>query len=228
MMGLALVAIIYIAFVAIVQKDMKRLIAYSSISHMGFVMLGLFLIFSIDANTSDPSILTLSVEGAMIQMISHGFVSGALFFCVGVLYDRLHTRLINDYGGVVNTMPVFACFFMLFALANVGLPGTSGFVGEFLIILSAFQSHFWLAALAATILILGASYTLWMYKRVILGSAKLQTVLALQDINGMEKWVLTLLVIAILGLGLWPLPLLDFMHASAEHLVEQALHSKIR
>jgi NADH-quinone oxidoreductase subunit M len=228
MIGLALVAIIYIAFVAIVQKDMKKLIAYSSISHMGFVILGLFLIFSIDANTSDPSASTLGVEGAMIQMISHGFVSGALFFCVGVLYDRLHTRLMNDYGGVVNTMPVFASFFMLFALANIGLPGTSGFVGEFLVILSAFKSNFWLAALAATILILGASYTLWMYKRVILGPAKLQTVLTLKDINGTEKSILTLLVIAILGLGLWPLPLLDFIHVSAEHLVEQALHSKIR
>ncbi len=227
MIVLSLIAIVYIAFVALVQQDMKKLIAYSSISHMGFVTLGFFLTFSIIANSNDTETAILSIEGAMVQMISHGFVSAALFLCVGVLYDRLHSRLIKDYGGVANTMPVFAAFFVLFAMANVGLPGTSGFVGEFLIILSAFKAQFWIAALAATLLILGASYTLWMTKRVVFGPAEQSGVLALQDLNLTEKTMLTALAVAILALGLLPSPLLNIIQASAEHLVSQILHSKI-
>ncbi len=227
MIILSLIAIVYIAFVALVQQDMKKLIAYSSISHMGFVTLGFFLMFSIMGNTSDTEASILGIEGAMVQMISHGFVSAALFLCVGVLYERLHSRLIKDYGGVVNTMPLFASFFMLFALANVGLPGTSGFVGEFLVILSAFKTQVWIAALAATILILGASYTLWMTKRVVFGPVVQAGVMSLQDITGTEKSIFVLLAIAVLALGLWPVPLLDMIHASAENLVSQVLHSKI-
>lgn len=227
MIALSLIAIVYIAFVALVQQDMKKLIAYSSISHMGFVTLGFFLVFSIIKNTNDTEASILGIEGAMIQMISHGFVSAALFLCVGVLYDRLHSRLIKDYGGVVNTMPIFASFFMLFAMANVGLPGTSGFVGEFLIILSAFKAQVWIAALAATILIFGASYTLWMTKRVVFGPVVLPGVMSLQDLGKTEKGIFALLAIAVLALGLWPMPLLDMIHASADHLVSQMLHSKI-
>lgn len=227
MISLSLIAIVYIAFVALVQKDMKKLIAYSSISHMGFVTLGFFLIFAIIANTNDIEASILGLEGAMVQMISHGFVSAALFLCVGVLYDRLHSRLIQDYGGVVNTMPIFAAFFTLFAMANVGLPGTSGFVAEFLIILSAFKANVWIAALSATILVLGASYTLWMTKRVVFGPAEQPGVLSLQDLNATEKGIFALLAVAILVLGLWPSPLLNMIHASADHLVSQVLHSKM-
>ncbi len=223
--SLSLIAIVYIALVAIVQKDMKKLIAYSSISHMGFVTLGLFLTFAMVVENTDVE--ALAVEGAMIQMISHGLVSAALFLCVGVLYDRLHTRLIKDYGGVVKAMPVFASLFMLFAMANVGLPGTSGFVGEFLIILSAFRANTWYAAFAATILIFGASYTLWMYKRVIFGPVQFEAVATLQDIKGAERWMLVFLALGILWIGLWPLPLLDLMHASSLHLITQMLYSKI-
>jgi len=223
--GLSLIAIVYIALVAIVQKDMKKLIAYSSISHMGFVTLGLFLIFA--TSHKDPNIEFLALEGAMVVMISHGLVSAALFLCIGVLYDRLHTRLIKDYGGVANSMPIFASFFMLFAMANVGLPGTSGFVGEFLVILSAFSANIWYAALAATILIFGASYTLWMYKRVVFGPVKQETITMLPDIKGTEKWMFVLLALGILWLGLWPSPLLDLMHASSGHLITQMLYSKI-
>jgi len=225
--GLSLIAIVYIALVAIVQKDMKKLIAYSSISHMGFVTLGFFIVYAVVANTAEPEAAALGIQGAMIQMISHGFVSAALFLCVGVLYDRLHTRLIRDYGGVVNTMPIFASFFMLFALANVGLPGTSGFVGEFLIILSAFKANIWYAAFAATILVFGASYTLWMYKRVVFGPALLPGVLELNDIRGAEKMVFVLLALPILILGLWPEPLLALIQASSSHLVQQMLQTKL-
>ncbi len=225
--GLSLIAIIYIALVAIVQTDMKKLIAYSSISHMGIVTLGLFTVFSIIKNTENHDVAVASMEGSLVQMISHGFISAALFLCVGVLYDRLHSRLIKDYGGVVNTMPIFAAFFMLFAMANVGLPGTSGFVGEFLVILSAFQAKIWYAVGAATLLILGASYTLWMYKRVIFGSITQPAVATLRDIQGTEICVLLLLAIAILWLGLWPEPLLNILQASTEHLLNQMLHSKL-
>ena len=183
MIVLSLIAIVYIGFVALAQQDMKKLIAYSSISHMGFVTLGFFIGFKIVANTDSANGAIMGIEGAMMQMISHGFISGALFLCVGVLYDRMHSRQINDYGGVVNTMPVFAAFMMLFAMANSGLPGTSGFVGEFLVILSSFQASFWIAFLAALTLILGAAYTLWMYKRVMFGDIANENVAELKDIN---------------------------------------------
>ena len=214
MITLSLIAVVYIALVALVQKDMKRLIAYSSISHMGFVTLGFFIF---NAN---------GIEGGIIQMISHGFISGALFLCVGVLYDRMHSRNIDDYGGVVNTMPIFASFMMLFAMANVGLPGTSGFVGEFLVIMGSFQVNGWYAALAATTLIFGAAYTLWMYKRVIFGKVVADGVAALKDIGSREILFLSILAIAVLGLGLWPNPLLEVMHVSVDHLLDQTAISK--
>jgi len=215
MIALSLIAIVYIGLVALVQEDMKKLIAYSSIAHMGFVTLGLF-IFNAQG-----------VEGAIIQMVSHGFVSGALFLCVGVLYDRLHSRNIADYGGVVNRMPVFASFMMLFSMANAGLPGTSGFVGEFLVILGAFQANFWIAFLAATTLIFGAAYSLWMYKRVIFGGVQSPAVEKLEDVNWRETLFLTLLAIAVLAMGVWPAPLLDVMHVSVDELLRQAGVSKI-
>ena len=215
MVLLSLVAIVYIAFIALVQRDMKKLIAYSSISHMGFVTLGLF-IFTVQG-----------IEGAITQMISHGFVSGALFLCVGVLYDRLHSREIQDYGGVANSMPRFSVFFVLFAMANVGLPGTSGFVGEFLVILGAFQVNAWYAFVAGTTLVLGAAYTLWMVKRVLFGVVKSQKVAELGDIQVRETFFLTLLAIFVLLIGLWPAPLLDVMHVSVENLLRQAMSTKL-
>lgn len=226
MITLSLIAIVYIALVAIVQKDMKKLIAYSSISHMGFVTLGLFVLFFITSKESNAQ-LGLGINGAMVQMISHGFVSAALFLCVGVLYDRLHTRLIHDFGGVVNVMPVFASFFLLFSMANVGLPGTSGFVGEFMVILAAFQAKFIYAALAATILVLGASYTLWMYKRVVFGPIKRTMISSIPDLNACEKWIFTLLAAAVIILGLWPAPLLNLMQGSTQNLVELMSRSKL-
>src|ERR1700756_254147 len=194
---LSLVAIVYIGFVALVQPDMKKLIAYSSISHMGFVTLGFFL-FS-----------QLGVEGALVQMISHGFVSAALFLCVGVLYDRMHSRLIGDYGGGGDTMPRVGAFAMLFCLANAALPGTSGFVGEFMVILAAIKANFWLGFLAATIMILGAAYTLWMYKRVIFGAVANERVASLSDVSRREFWLLATLVVAVLALGVYPKPFTD-------------------
>ncbi len=210
MITLSLVAVVYIGLVALVQADMKKLVAYSSISHMGFVTLGIFL-FS-----------PMGVEGGLLQMISHGFVSGAMFLCIGVLYDRMHTRQIADYGGVVNTMPVFASFFMLFAMANAGLPGTSGFVGEFIVTLSAVRSNFWIATLAATTLIFGAAYTLWMYKRVVFGAVANDHVAALKDINLREALFLGILAALVLAMGLYPKPFTDVMHASVQQLIEQA------
>ena len=210
MIALSLVAIVYIALVALVQRDMKKLIAYSSISHMGFVTLGVF-VFN-----------TQAMEGAITQMISHGFISGALFLCVGVLYDRMHSREISSYGGVVNSMPSFAFFFVFFAMANVGLPGTSGFVGEFLVILGTYAVNGWIAAIAATTLVLGAAYTLWMVKRVVFGPVANDQVAALSDINPRETWMLALLGASILLVGLWPFPLLELMHASVDQLLEQA------
>ena len=211
MIALSLVAIVYIALVALVQRDMKKLIAYSSISHMGFVTLG-FFVFN-----------TQAMEGAIAQMISHGFISGALFLCVGVLYDRMHSREISSYGGVVNSMPSFAFFFVFFAMANVGLPGTSGFVGEFLIILGTYAFNGWIAAIAATTLVLGAAYTLWMVKRVVFGPVANDQVAALSDINPRETWMLALLGASVLLVGLWPFPLLELMHASVDQLLEQAM-----
>lgn len=227
MIALSLIAVVYIGFVALAQEDMKKLIAYSSISHMGFVTLGFFAAFQIFDNTGDWVDSVMGLEGGMVQMISHGFISAALFLCVGVMYDRLHSRQISDYGGVANTMPKFAAFMMLFAMANVGLPGTSGFVGELLVILSVFKASFWYAFFAGMTLILGAAYTLGMYKRVIFGEVKHAAVNALQDISGRETTILVALAVMVLVLGLWPAPLLDMMHASVEQLVEHLAHSKI-
>jgi NADH-quinone oxidoreductase subunit M len=227
MIALSLVAIVYIAFVALVQQDMKKLIAYSSIAHMGFVTLGVFVVFRILANASAGDGGMLAMQGAMVQMISHGLISGALFLCVGVLYDRLHSREISAYGGVVNTMPKFAALAVLFALANAGLPGTSGFVGEFLVILGSFQGGFWLAFLAATTLIMGAAYTLWLVKRVIFGEVGNDGVAALQDIGLREGLILGILAIAVLALGVWPAPLVESMDATRSSLLGQIMQSKL-
>ncbi len=226
MIALSLIAIVYIGFVAIVQPDMKKLIAYSSVSHMGFVTLGFFIAFSV-LSSGDADGAALGVQGGMVQMVSHGFISGALFLCVGVMYDRLHSRQIADYGGVVNTMPVFAAFMMLFALANSGLPGTSGFVGEFMVILSSFKASFWIAFLAAMILILGPAYTLWMYKRVIYGEIANDGVRSLSDINRREFLVLAALAVMVLLFGLWPAPLLEVMGPTVDNLLEQISRSKL-
>jgi len=227
MIALSLIAIVYIGFVTLVQQDMKKLVAYSSISHMGFVTLGFFVCFQIVENTNSMSGAVMAMEGAMMQMISHGFISGALFLCVGVIYDRMHSREIADYGGVVNTMPKFAALTMLFAMANAGLPGTTGFVGEFLIILSSFQASFWIAFLAATIFILGAAYTLWMYKRVFFGDVTNDNVAELKDITVREGVILSLLAIVVLLFGIWPAPIFEIMHPSIEHLVEHVLQLKV-
>ncbi len=227
MITLSLIAIVYIAFVALVQKDMKKLIAYSSISHMGFVTLGFFIVFAIVENTGGVQGAAMGVEGALVQMISHGFISGAMFLCIGVMYDRMHSRQISDYGGLATTMPIFAGFMVFFAMANAGLPGTSGFVGEFLVILSAFKANFWIAFLAATTLIFGAAYTLWMVKRVVFGEVKNPKVSELEDINNREFLVLGTLAIAVLALGIWPAPLLDVMHATVDHLVQQITQTKL-
>jgi len=213
--ALSLVAIVYIGLVTLMQTDMKRLIAYSSVAHMGFVTMGFFVFNS------------QGIEGGMVQMISHGFISSALFLCVGVLYDRLHSHEISDYGGVANRMPVFASFMMLFALANTGLPGTSGFVGEFLVIVGSYKVNVWYAILAATILVLSAAYTLWMYKRVIFGSISNDNVAALEDVTPREILFLALLAFAVLAMGLWPFPFLEVLHASTEHLLEQVSVSKL-
>ncbi|PHS70746.1 MAG: NADH-quinone oxidoreductase subunit M [Methylophaga sp.] len=225
--GLSLIAVVYIGFVALAQSDLKKLIAYSSIAHMGFVTLGLFIVFRIFANSATGSGAVLAVEGAMIQMISHGFIAAAMFLCVGVLYDRMHTREISAYGGVINTMPKFAGFAVFFAMANAGLPGTSGFVGEFMVILAAFQANFWFAFLAATTLILGAAYTLWMIKRVIFGEVANDNVAQLTDINRREFLMLASLAAIVLIMGLWPAPIIDVMHSSVEHLLTQISQSKI-
>ncbi|MEO8767549.1 MAG: NADH-quinone oxidoreductase subunit M [Nitrosospira sp.] len=215
MIALSLIAVVYIGLVALVQADMKKLIAYSSVAHMGFVTLGFFLFNA------------YGLEGAMVQMVSHGFISGAMFLCVGVLYDRLHSRQIADYGGVANKMPVFAAFFMLFAMANAGLPGTSGFVGEFIVIMAAVEVNFWYAFLAATTLITGASYTLWMYKRVVFGAVTNPAVEEMKDINGREILILAVLAVAVLGMGLYPSPLTEVMHATVDDLLIHIARSKL-
>ena len=225
--ALSLIAVVYIGFVALAQRDMKKLIAYSSIAHMGFVTLGVFIGFQIVAHTGKTAGIALGLDGAVVQMLSHGLVSGAMFLCVGVLYDRVHSREISAYGGVVNTMPKFAAFMVLFALANSGLPGTSGFVGEFLVILASFKANVWYAFLAGTTLVLGAAYTLWLVKRVIFGEIANDKVAALEDLNGREFLVLGVLAAAVLLVGLWPAPLLDVMRASTLHLAQQLLVSKI-
>jgi NADH-quinone oxidoreductase subunit M len=224
---LSLVAVVYIGLVAIAQRDMKKLIAYSSIAHMGFVTLGAFVAYDIIQATGGVTGAAMGLDGAMVQMVSHGLVSGALFLCVGVLYDRLHTRDIAAYGGVVNTMPVFAFFAVLFAMANAGLPGTSGFVGEFLVIIAAFKANFWYAFVAALTLILGAAYTLWLVKRVIWGDVANDGVASLKDLNAREFTVLAVLAAAVIALGVWPAPLLDVMRPTLGLLVEQLTASKL-
>jgi NADH-quinone oxidoreductase subunit M len=224
---MSLIAVVYIGLVALVQEDMKKLIAYSSISHMGFVTLGFFIVFTIVERTGNISGAAMGIEGGLVQMVSHGFVSGALFLCVGVMYDRVHSRNISDYGGIANTMPWFATFMVLFAMANVGLPGTSGFVGEFMVILAAFKADFWYAFLAASTLILGAAYTLWMVKRVVFGDISNDNVAQLQDINQREALFLGALAIFVLLLGVWPEPLVEVMHSSVDHLLEQVMVSKL-
>lgn len=215
MILLSLIAIIYVALVAIVQEDMKKLVAYSSIAHMGFVTLGFFVFDSV------------AIEGSIIQMLSHGFISAAMFLCIGVLYDRMHTRNIKAYGGVANVMPIFAALMMLFAMGNVGLPGTSGFVGEFMVVLGTYQVNPWYAILAATGLITGASYTLWLFKRAIFGGIVHPEVAALKDLDSREMLVLGTLAAFTLLLGVWPAPFLDIVHTSVQHLVAQIAVSKI-
>jgi NADH-quinone oxidoreductase subunit M len=227
MIGLSLIAIIYIGFVAIAQTDMKKLIAYSSIAHMGFVTLGCFMIFIIINNTGNIADAYMSLEGAMVQMISHAFSSGAMFLGVGVLYQRIHSRLINDFGGVANTMPIFATFFMIFAMSNAGLPGTSGFVGEFMIILSGFKANFWITFAATTTLVLAATYTLWMYKRVFFGQVANTQIATLKDINFSDKVLFSLLTFGIFAIGLYPLPLLNMMHGTVGHLLTLSIHTKV-
>ena len=214
MIALSLIAVVYIGLVALTQADMKKLVAYSSISHMGFVTLG-FFIFNAQG-----------MEGGLIQMISHGFVSGALFLCIGVMYDRIHSRQIADYGGVVNTMPVFAAFFMLFAMANSGLPGTSGFVSEFWVIMGTVKANFWYAFLAATTLIWGAAYTLWMYKRVVFGAVANRAVAELKDITAREMLVLGILAVTVLAMGIYPAPFADIMHVSVNDLLVHVARQK--
>ncbi|MDR1661348.1 MAG: NADH-quinone oxidoreductase subunit M [Azoarcus sp.] len=213
--GLSLIAVVYIGFVALVQTDMKKLVAYSSISHMGFVTLGFFVM--------NP----LGVEGALIQMISHGFVSAAMFLCIGALYDRMHSRQIADYGGVAKTMPRFAAFFMLFAMANCGLPATSGFVGEFTVILGAVRYNFWIGLLAATTLVLGAAYTLWMYKRVAFGAVANERVAKLDDIGAREFFFLAALAACVLAMGVYPFPFTEVMHASVDELLRHVAVGKL-
>ena len=220
MITLSLIAVVYIGLVALVQGDMKKLIAYSSISHMGFVTLGLFIM-------ENGRQITYGVEGALVQMISHGFVAGALFLCVGVMYDRMHSRQISDYGGVVNKMPMFAAFFMLFAMANAGLPGTSAFVGEFMVIMGTIKANFWYALLAASTLIFGAAYTLWMYKRVVFGAVANTHVEELTDLTPREFLVLGVLAVAVLAMGIYPLPITEVMHTSVRELIEHVAHSKL-
>jgi NADH-quinone oxidoreductase subunit M len=218
---ISLIAIVYIGFIALVQTDMKKLVAYSSISHMGFVTLGFFLFVGGQGSA-------LGIEGGLMQMISHGFVSAAMFLCIGVLYDRLHSRNIADYGGVVNVMPKFAALFMLFGMANAGLPGTSGFIGEFTVTLAAVkQGMFWTAAAAGLALILGAAYTLWMYKRVIFGEIGNDHVAHMKDLSPREFWMLVVVAACVLGMGLYPAPFTEVMHTSVDELIKHVARSKL-
>jgi NADH-quinone oxidoreductase subunit M len=227
MISLSLIAVVYIGFVALAQQDMKKLIAYSSIAHMGFVTLGAFIGFAIAAHSGRTTGIALGLDGSLVQMVSHGLVSAAMFLCVGVMYDRMHSREISAYGGVINTMPKFGAFMVLFAMGNAGVPGTSGFVGEFLVILAAFKANMWFAFLAATTLVLGAGYTLWLIKRVIFGPVANDHVAALQDLDGREFFILGILAAAVLLVGVWPAPLLDTMRETTQHLAQQLLVSKI-
>ena len=227
MISLSLIAVVYIGFVALVQQDMKKLIAYSSISHMGFVTLGFFISFQILENSGNLEGAALGMTGGIVQMISHGFISGAMFLCVGVMYDRLHSRQIRDYGGVVNHMPKFAAFMVFFAMANAGLPGTSGFVGEFMVILSSFKANFWYAFLAALTLIIGAAYTLWMVKRVVFGSVTNDAVKTMTDINKREFFFLAVLAFTVLLFGVWPAPLVEVMDVTVVNLIQHVMQSKL-
>ena len=227
MIVLSLIAIVYVGLVAIAQKDFKKLIAYSSIAHMGFATLGCFMLYRIIANTGNLNDAYMSLEGGVVQMISHAFSTGAMFIIVGILYDKLQTRLIGDYGGVATKMPILAAFFMLFAMSNVGLPGTSGFVGEFMVILSGIQANFWITFFAATTLILSAAYTLWLYKRVFFGKVVHDKVAALTDIGGIEMTVLGSLALMTLFIGIYPEALLNLLHASIGHLLDISMPSKL-
>ncbi|TDK28424.1 NADH-quinone oxidoreductase subunit M [Luteimonas aestuarii] len=227
LIALSLVAVVYVGMVALVQQDMKKLIAYSSVSHMGFVTLGTFIAFALVRESGNTDAARLGLQGAMVQMISHGFISGAMFSCVGVLYDRMHTRMIKDYGGVANTMPWFAFFMVLFAMANAGLPGTSGFVGEFMVILASFQQHPLIAFTAAITLVVGAAYTLWLVKRVMFGEVGNAHVAQLQDINGREWLVLGVFAAGVLAIGVYPKPLTDLMEPSIAQLVSHLAASKL-
>jgi NADH-quinone oxidoreductase subunit M len=224
---LSLIGVVYVGLVALVQDDMKKLIAYSSVSHMGFVTLGIFIAFGLVRDYGNLDGARLGLQGAMVQMISHGFISGAMFSCVGVLYDRMHTRMIKDYGGVVNVMPWFAVFFVLFGMANSGLPGTSGFVGEFMVIVASFQKHPVIAVAAATTLVIGAAYTLWLIKRVMYGEVANAHVAELKDINSREALVLGVFAVGVLALGLYPKPLTDLMEPSIAQLAMQLANSKL-
>ncbi|MBO1927406.1 NADH-quinone oxidoreductase subunit M [Thiomicrorhabdus sp. 6S2-11] len=225
--GLSLIAIVYIGIVALVQSDMKKLVAYSSISHMGFVTLGMFLVYDIMQAHGTMEGAAIGMEGAMVQMVSHGFISGAMFLAIGVLYDRMHTRDISAYGGVVNKMPWFVMFAVLFAMANSGLPGTSGFVGEFMVIIASFKANVWYGILAALTLIIGAAYTLWMVKRVFFGAVTNENVEKLEDLNKREFAIMATLAIAVIALGVFPSPLMEVMHTSVENLLVQATTSKL-
>tara|TARA_R110002126_G_scaffold110918_2_gene248521 strand:- start:51723 stop:53246 length:1524 start_codon:yes stop_codon:yes gene_type:complete len=227
MIALSLIAVVYVGLIAIVQQDMKRLIAYSSISHMGFVTLGCFVLFAM-VDKSNLQSAGLVLEGAIVIMISHAFVSSAMFAGVGFIYDRMHSRQIDDFGGIVKSMPVFASFFMLFAMANAGLPGTSGFVGEFMVIVGSMKAGFWIAFWAATTLIIGATYTLWMYKRVIFGPVTNKKVEALQDLSKFELSAYSLLAVLVLVMGIYPKPMLDYVHQSVSTTLAQADHSKLQ
>jgi len=225
--ALSLIGVVYVGLVALVQDDMKKLIAYSSVSHMGFVTLGIFIGFGLIRDTGNLDGARLGLQGAMVQMISHGFISGAMFSCVGVLYDRMHTRMIRDYGGVANVMPWFAVAFVFFGMANAGLPGTSGFVGEFMVIVASFQKHPYLALTAASTLIIGAAYTLWLVKRVMYGEVANAHVAEMKDLNGREILVLGVFAIGVLAIGLWPKPLTDLMEPSIAQLAMQLANSKL-
>jgi NADH-quinone oxidoreductase subunit M len=227
MIILSLIAIVYIGLIAIAQTDMKKLIAYSSVAHMGFVTLGCFMVYLIIAKTGDQKDAFLSLDGALVQMISHAFGAGAMFLGFGMLYERIHSRAIKDFGGIAQKMPVFAAFFMLFAMSNVGLPGTSGFVGEFLVLLAAFKTSFWITFFAATTLVIGAAYTLWMYKRVFYGPITQPAVAELTDVGMLDKILFILLAIPVFLIGLYPQCLLIIFNSSVGHLLQLATQSKL-
>ena len=226
MIVLSLIAIVYVGWVALAQTDMKRLIAYSSVAHMGFVTLGFFMLYVIVAHTGSMADAFLGLEGGMMQMITHAFGSGAMFLAFGILYEQMHTREINEFGGIAKTMPIFAVCFMVYALSNAGLPGTSGFVGEFMVILSTFKASFWVTLLAASTLVIGAAYTLWMYKRVFFGEVRHSAVAHLKDIRGVNALVFVVLVFLVIWIGVYPQPILNVVHSSISQTMKLALNSK--